>query len=81
MLLHFWFEWSEWLRDGYLDQAQARYYYALWPGFALALALLWPLHKGPARTVIASVTGASLVMSSAAFCIPLALVAGSGPLR
>jgi hypothetical protein len=40
LLLHFWFGWRAFQEDGYLGTAQIRYYYVLWPGFALAAVLL-----------------------------------------
>jgi hypothetical protein len=75
VMLHLWFGWQAYLRDGFLHEAQTRYYYVVWPGFALAAAILWGAWRGPARTTLTGVTAASLFAGTAAFCIPLALLA------
>jgi hypothetical protein len=77
LALHFWFGWQAYLRDGFLYEAQSRYYYVVWPGFALAAAMLWGEWRGPVRTTMTATTATLLFTGTAAFCIPLALMAGA----
>jgi hypothetical protein len=77
LALHAWFGWQAFVRDGFLDAAQVRYYYAVWPGFALGAAILWRAWRGPVRTVLTTTTGALLFAGTAAFCVPAALLVGA----
>jgi hypothetical protein len=68
LALHLDFGWRAYVEDGFADMAQARYYYAVWPGFALGLALLWrtaPERLG--RSAVAVMTATPLALSSLAF--------------
>jgi hypothetical protein len=77
LLLHFAFGWASVVEDGFRDMAQARYYYALWPGFALALALLWKrAGPGPVRRITTAALAISLVGSSAAYAVITLYLAG-----
>lgn len=82
LLLHLYFGWQAVVEDGFLYMAQTRYYYAVWPGFALGLALLWRAWRpGPLRVVVALTTLASLVYASAGVVILLGLIRGAGAFR
>jgi hypothetical protein len=68
LLLHLVFGWRTYVEDGFVEAAQIRYYYGLWPGFALGLALLWRASaKQPFRMSATVVTSVLLVSSSLAF--------------
>jgi hypothetical protein len=70
-------DWASVVEDGFRDMAQARYYYALWPGFALALALLWKrAGPGPVRRITTAALTISLVGSSAAYAVIRLYLAG-----
>jgi hypothetical protein len=57
--------------------AQPRYYYGVWPSFALGLALLWArAPAGRARAVAAAIVGLLLASSSLAVLGLVALVHG-----
>jgi hypothetical protein len=79
LALQLWFLWDTASHEGYLDQVNARYYYGVWPGFALGTALLWGLGRGPVRSVLTVVIGVCLLLSSALIDVPL-LVARGGSL-
>ena len=56
LLIHVVYGYQAFLANGDLTVAQTRYYYALWPGFALALALLFTtLTPRPVRTWAAGI--------------------------
>ncbi len=46
LLIHLEFGWRTYLENGETNSSLMRYYYAVWPGYALALALLWLRSKG-----------------------------------
>jgi hypothetical protein len=77
MAIHLWFGWRTFVEDGFVEMAQVRYYYGVWPGFALGLALLWK--SAPPRlwkTPAAISAGALLATSSMTFLGLLMLVRG-----
>jgi hypothetical protein len=77
VLFHFYFGWRTFLEDGFAEMAQPRYYYGVWPGFALGLALLWArAPAGRARGVAAAIVGLLLASSSLAVLGLAALVHG-----
>jgi hypothetical protein len=68
LLLHLYFGWRTFVEDGFIDMAQDRYYYGVWPGFALGFALVWRASQGRVlRTPVTIVSAALLVWSSVAF--------------
>ncbi len=70
LLMHLYFGWRTFLEDGYLEMAQTRYYYGVWPGVALGLALLWgAAPRGLARTLTTSITAILLVSAAASLSI------------
>jgi hypothetical protein len=78
LLLHLWFGWQSFRADGYIWAAQARYYYPLWPGFALALAYGWDLLKPPLR-LAAPIVAASLLLAASAPATLLVMMASGRP--
>lgn len=77
VLFHFYFGWRTFLEDGFAEMAQPRYYYGVWPGFALGLALLWArAPAGRARGVATAIVGLALVSSSLAMLGLIALLHG-----
>jgi len=67
LLLHLYFGWRTYVEDGFVDMAQARYYYGVWPGFALGFALLWrTATPSPARTGVTALTLTLLAIASVA---------------
>jgi uncharacterized membrane protein YhaH (DUF805 family) len=65
LLLHLYFGWRTYVEDGFVDMAQARYYYGVWPGFALGLALLWRVvPPSGARAAVTALTVALLAVAS-----------------
>jgi hypothetical protein len=81
LALHLWFGWQAVLEDGYLTAAQARYYYGVWPGIALAAALLW--REAPLRAVRPAIllTLALLLLASPALLMLVTEVRGDPPIR
>ncbi|QUD88591.1 hypothetical protein [Phenylobacterium montanum] len=76
--LQFWFGWMSLVQHGFLDLAQPRYYYGLWPGFALALALMWSwAGPGPVRRVVTAGLAIYLVASSAGYAVIRLYLAGA----
>ena len=68
LLMHLHFGWRTFLEDGYLEMAQTRYYYGVWPGVALGLALLWRVApRGLARGLTTAIT--VVLLASAALSI------------
>ena len=77
LLLHAIYGYQVFKAIGDLTAAQARYYYALWPGIALALA--WVLAKEPpgcSRVLSVAFVVVLLTIFSAFFAIPIILVNG-----
>ncbi len=67
LILHLYFGWRTFVEDGFIDMAQTRYYYGVWPGVALGLALMWSSAlRPPLRAPVAILTGSLLVSSSIA---------------
>jgi hypothetical protein len=60
LILHLWFGWSAFLERGDLTSAQARYYYALWPGLAYAITVGW----GQIRSERIAIYGATVLVGS-----------------
>jgi hypothetical protein len=68
LLTHLYFGWRTFLEDGYLEMAQTRYYYGVWPGFALGLALLWgAAPRGLGRALTTALTVILLASASVSF--------------
>ncbi|MGH6987930.1 MAG: hypothetical protein ACRED9_13975 [Caulobacteraceae bacterium] len=61
LALHLWFGWSAMRETGFIDAAQPRYYYGLWPGisFGLALLLVW---RPKSVVLFALCAGAALIL-------------------
>ena len=81
LAIHLWFGWQAVVEDGFTGMAQARYYYGLWPGFALGFG--WLAANGPrspARTAALGATAALLLLSSGAFLAGLNALRDAGPL-
>jgi hypothetical protein len=77
LLIHLYFGWKTFREDGFLEMAQMRYYYGLWPGFALGLGLLWLRFPWPAlRSPATLVTGALLASASFGFWAAIMLLRG-----
>jgi hypothetical protein len=77
LALQLWFEWALFVRYGFVDLGQTRYYYGLWPGVALGLAQLWDMARpGLLRTGLTTATAMGLAAASPPFCYTLALAAG-----
>lgn len=67
LLIHIGFGWRTFVEDGFIEMAQDRYYYGLWPGVALGLALLWKAADGwRFRLATTSIAAAFLISSSVA---------------
>lgn len=67
LALHLYFGWRTFIEDGFIEMAQDRYYYGLWPGVALGLALLWRnIPSRALKTPLAIVTLLLLAWSSLA---------------
>jgi hypothetical protein len=77
LALHLWMGWRLYADLGYAQAAQARYYYVLWPGVALALAQLWGASRGLLRAGATTATAIGLIAASAPFCIGLATLGHS----
>lgn len=77
LLLHAIYGYQAFKAIGDLTTAQTRYYYALWPGIALALAWLFA-NTAPSRIRVLTVAFVAILMaiSSAFFAIPIILAAG-----
>jgi hypothetical protein len=76
LLLHLQFGWEAVREDGFLFMAQARYYYGVWPGFALGLALLWrDWRPGLARTGLTAAVLLCLLYASPVVNLALLLSA------
>ncbi len=74
---HVWFGWRTFREDGFLEMAQMRYYYGLWPGFALGLALLWLRFPWPSRRrPLTMATGFLLASASFSFWALIMLLKG-----
>lgn len=66
LLVHAFYGYQAFLKTGDLTSAQTRYYYALWPGLALALALLYAnAPAGRPRVLGAGMVAVLLLLSSA----------------
>ena len=77
VLLHLYFGWQTFVEDGFVAMATDRYYYGIWPGFALGLALLWRAYPGRAlKTPTTIVAVALLAFSSVAATAVFALAHG-----
>jgi hypothetical protein len=60
LVLHLYFGWRTFVEDGFVEMAQTRYYYGVWPGFALGLTLLWreiPAGLGRAAATVLAAWG------------------------
>ena len=79
LAIHVWFGWRTFQEDGFLEMAQMRYYYGLWPGFALGLALLWLRFPRPTwRRPLTMATGFLLASASFSFWALIMLLKGHG---
>ncbi len=77
LVIHLYFGWRTFQEDGFLEMAQMRYYYGVWPGFALGLALLWLRFPRPAlRGAATSATAVLLASSSFIFWAGVMLLHG-----
>jgi hypothetical protein len=77
LLIHLYFGWKTFQEDGFLEMAQMRYYYGLWPGFALGLGLLWLRFPWPTlRRPATLITGALLASASFGFWAVITLLRG-----
>ena len=77
LAIHIYFGWRTFREDGFLEMAQMRYYYGLWPGFALGLGLLWLRFPRPAwRRPLTMVTGFLLASASFSFWALIMLLKG-----
>ena len=77
LLLHLYFGWRTFVEDGFIAMATDRYYYGVWPGFALGLALLWRTYPGRALKIPTTIiTVALLITSSIAASAFIVLVQG-----
>jgi hypothetical protein len=77
LLLHLYFGWRTFLEDGFLELAQARYYYGVWPGFALGFACLWRRYPHRLRAVLTA-TAAVLLASESMSFLGLVFIAKNG---
>ena len=79
LAIHIYFGWRTFREDGFLEMAQMRYYYGLWPGFASGLGLLWLRFPRPAlRRPLTLATGFLLVSASFSFWAMIMLLKGQG---
>ncbi len=77
LAIHIYFGWRTYREDGFLEMAQMRYYYGLWPGFALGLGLLWLRFPRPAwRRPLTMATGFLLASASFSFWALIMLLKG-----
>ena len=77
LAIHIYFGWRTYQEDGFLEMAQMRYYYGLWPGFAVGLALLWRRFPRPAwRRPLTMATGFLLASASLSFWAVIMLLQG-----
>jgi hypothetical protein len=76
LLLHLQFGWESVREDGFLHMAQTRYYYGVWPGFALGLALLWRAWRpGLARRAATAGVLIALLVTSTPFMVAATVAA------
>lgn len=82
MAIHLYFGWRTFVEDGFVEMAQMRYYYGVWPGFALGLALLWLSRpeRSP-RTPAALVTGVLMASASMTYLGLIAVAHGRAMIR
>ena len=79
LAIHIYFGWRTFREDGFLEMAQMRYYYGLWPGFALGLGLIWLRFPRPAwRRPLTLATGFLLASASYSFWGLIMLLKGQG---
>ena len=79
LAIHIYFGWRTFREDGFLEMAQMRYYYGLWPGLALGLALVWLRFPRPAwRRGLTMATGFLLASASFSFWGVIMLLKGQG---
>ena len=77
LAIHIYFGWRTFREDGFLEMAQMRYYYGLWPGFALGLGLLWLRFPRPTwRRPLTMATGFLLASASFSFWALIMLLKG-----
>lgn len=82
LLLHLYFGWRTYREDGFLEMAQARYYYGVWPGFALGFACLWGrfAERPLWRFAVTAATGLLLASASMTVLGLASVAAGRGRL-
>jgi hypothetical protein len=76
LVLQFWFLRDTAVRNNFVDQFNSRYYYGVWPGFALGAAQLWGDYRGPVKTALTIAIGFFLFMGSAMACIGMVILTG-----
>ena len=77
LAIHIYFGWRTFREDGFLEMAQMRYYYGLWPGYALGLGLLWLRFPRLAwRRPLTMATGFLLASASFSFWAAIMLLKG-----
>ncbi|MDR3506516.1 MAG: hypothetical protein P4L64_01335 [Caulobacteraceae bacterium] len=79
LAMHLYFGWRTFVEDGFIEMAQVRYYYGVWPGFALGLALLWRSQEDTRlRLWVTTITAVLLATASISFAVLMLAVRGRG---